>query len=181
MKTKILSLIALVLFSSSVSSSVFAQTTEVKPNTDSNELIWYAVGVNTFPTIKRATLNTEPALQVPTRLFDVRNGNGLTENSVTYPRATYIAFKDNASKDAIIDAVCAMGGYQATIPNPAYGRNVEGSQPTIANPQTKQAFFNKRIEQFLRDNYRAWKTSAAEKAAKATAETAADVELPPNQ
>lgn len=119
--------------------------------------------------------------QVPTRLFDVRNGNGLTEAGTTYTRATYIAFKDNASKDAIIDAVCAMGGYQATIPNPAYGRNVEGSQPTIANPQTKQAFFNKRIEQFLRDNYRAWKTSAAEKAAKATAEAAADAELPPNQ
>lgn len=130
--------------------------------------------------------------QVPTRLFDVRNGNGLVDNGTTYTRATYIAFKDNASKDAIIDAVCAMGGYQATVPNPAYDPNdgsritfdaalVEGSQPTIANPQTKQAFFNKRIEQFLRDNYRAWKTSAAEKAAKATAEAAADAELPPNQ
>lgn len=119
--------------------------------------------------------------QVPTRLFDVRNGNGLTENSVTYNRATYIAFKDNAAKDAVIDAICAMGGYQATVPNPAYDPKVQGSQPTIANPQTKQQFYNKRIEQFLRDNYRAWKTSVAEKAAKATAEAAADAELPPNQ
>lgn len=112
--------------------------------------------------------------QVPTRLFDVRNGNGLTENSVTYNRATYIAFKDNASKDALIDAVCLMGGYQATI-----GTNEQG-QP-IPNPQSKQAFFNKRIEQFLRDNYKAAKISTAEKAAKATAEAAAYAELPPIQ
>lgn len=116
--------------------------------------------------------------QIPTRLFDVRNGNGLTLDGVTYPRATVIVFKDNAAKDAMIDAICAMGGYQATVPNPAYAPNVEGSQPTIANPQTKQQFYTKRIEQFLRDNYRAWKTSVAEKAAKATAETAADAELP---
>ena len=119
--------------------------------------------------------------QIPTRLFDARNGNGLTLDSVTYNHATYIAFKNKASKDAMIDAICAMGGYQATVPNPAYDPNVEGSQPTIANPQTKQQFYTKRIEQFLRDNYRAWKTSVAEKAAKATAEAAADAELPPNQ
>jgi hypothetical protein len=112
--------------------------------------------------------------QVPTKLFDVRAGNGLVESGVTYPRATYIAFKDNASKDALIDAVCLMGGYQATI-----GTNEQG-QP-IPNPQSKQAFFNKRIEQFLRDNYKAAKISTAEKAAKATAEAAADAELPPNQ
>lgn len=148
------------------------------------ELIWYGSTVHTFPSIKRNGVPLElrvyePAtMQVPTRLFDVRNGNGLVENGTTYNRATYIAFKDNASKDAIIDAVCAMGGYQATIPNPAYDPNVEGSQPTIPNPQTKQAFFNKRIEQFLRDNYKAWKISTAEKAAKATAESAADAELP---
>jgi hypothetical protein len=116
--------------------------------------------------------------QIPQKLFDVRNGNGLTIDGTTYPRANYIAFKDNAAKDAMIDAVCAMGGYQATVPNPAYDPAVEGSQPTIANPQTKQQFYTKRIEQFLRDNYKAYKTSVAEKAAKATAETAADAELP---
>lgn len=109
--------------------------------------------------------------QIPQKLFDVRNGNGLTENGTTYNRATYIAFKDNASKDAIIDAVCSMGGYQATI-----GTDEQG-QP-IPNPQSKQAFFNKRIEQFLRDNYKAYKVSTAEKAAKATAEAAAGAELP---
>ncbi len=116
--------------------------------------------------------------QIPAKLFDVRNGNGLTIDSVTYPRATYIAFKNNASKEAIIDAICAMGGYQETVPNPAYDPNVEGSQPTIANPLPKQQFFNKRLEAFIRDNYKAYKISVAEKAAKATAEAAADAELP---
>lgn len=109
--------------------------------------------------------------QIPQKLFDVRNGNGLTIDSVTYSRATYIAYKDNASKDALIDAVCAMGGYQATIGTDAQG------QP-IPNPQSKQQFYTKRIEQFLRDNYKAYKISMAEKAAKATAEAAADAELP---
>lgn len=163
----------------------FAQEAKPAPNVDPSRTVWAGGPFTTFPVIKRngAPLEAriaEPA-QIPTRLFAVRNGNGLTESGTTYTRATYIAFKDNTSKDALIDAVCAMGGYQATVPNPAYDPNVEGSQPTIPNPQTKQQFFNKRIEQFLRDNYRAWKTSVAEKAAKATAEAAADAELPPNQ
>lgn len=126
---------------------------------------------------------TAHAQQIPTGLLDVRSGNGLTINSGgdagTYTRATYIAFKDNASKDAIIDAVCAMGRYQETVPNPAYNPNVVGSQPTMPNPVSKQAFFNKRLRDFLRDNYRAYKISVAEKAAKAAAETTADAELPP--
>lgn len=125
-----------------------------------------------------AVVTASPTAQIPQKLFDVRNGNGLTIDSVTYPRATYIAFKNNASKEAIIDAICAMGGYQETVPNPAYDPNVEGSQPTIANPLPKQQFFNKRLEAFIRDNYKAYKISVAEKAAKATAEAAADAELP---
>jgi hypothetical protein len=125
------------------------------------------------------------AQQTPTKLYDVRNGNGLTipagPDAGTYTRATYIAFRNDAAKNDIIEAFAVMGGYQATVPNPAYDPAVVGSQPTIANPQTKQQFYTKRIEQFLRDNYRAWKTSVAEKAAKSTAEAAADAELPPNQ
>ena len=132
-------------------------------------------------TLLTATLLQVPSYeaQIPQKLFDVRNGNGLTIDGVTYNQATYIAFKDKASKDAMIDAICAMGGYRATVPNPAYDPAVEGSQPTIANPQSKQQFYTKRIEQFLRDNYKAYKTSTAEKAAKATAEAAADAELSP--
>lgn len=116
------------------------------------------------------------AQQIPNKLFDVRNGNGLTMpaggDAGTYNRATYIPFKDNASKDAIIDAVCYMGGYQDTVPDP----NNPGS--TIPNPQSKQAFFNKRLIEFLRDNYKAYKVSVAEKAAKATADAAAETDLP---
>lgn len=110
--------------------------------------------------------------QVPTKLFDVRSGNGLVESGTTYSRATYIAFKDNASKDAIIGAFCLMRGYQATVPDPAN----PGS--TIPNPQSKQQFFNKAIEQFLRDTYKASKVHAAEQSARTTAAATADAELP---
>jgi hypothetical protein len=108
-------------------------------------------------------------MPIPTKLFDVQNGNGAVLD-VTYPRATLIAFKDNASKDAVIDAFAAMGGYQDTVP--------DGNGSTIPNPQTKQQFYTKRITQFIRDTYKSYKISVAEKAAKATAETAAEAELP---
>lgn len=116
-------------------------------------------------------------MPIPNKLFNVANGNGAVLD-VTYPRATLIAFKDNASKDAIMDAFCVMGGYQETVPNPAYAPNEVGSQPTIPNPQTKQQFYTKRIEQFIRDTYRSYKVSVAERTARATAETAADNALP---
>jgi hypothetical protein len=116
-------------------------------------------------------------MPIPTKLFDVQNGNGAVLD-VTYPRATLIAFKDNASKDAVIDAFAAMGGYQDTVPNPAYDPAVPGSTPTIPNPQSKQQFYTKRVTQFIRDTYKSYKISVAEKAAKATAETAAEAELP---
>lgn len=103
--------------------------------------------------------------QVPARLFDVRGGNGLTLDGTTYNRATVIVFKDNASKDAIIDAVCALRGYQATV----------DGQP---NPQSKQAFFNAFLQQELKDYYREWKKRAAADAAGATAAASADAELP---
>lgn len=103
--------------------------------------------------------------QIPQKLFDVRNGNGLTENGTTYNRATMIVFKNNASKDAIIDAVCALRGYQSTI----------DGQP---NPQSKQQFFNAFLQQELKDYYREWKKRTAESTAGSTAVAAADAELP---
>ncbi len=176
MKKLFLSIITLAL----LSSIGFAQ--EAKP-APTPEFSWLVFGgdVKTFPALKAgANAGVEP-VQVPTRLFDVRNGNDLTINGTTYTHATYIAFKNNASKEAIIDAICAMGGYQETVPNPAYDPNVGGSQPTIVNPLPKQQFFNKRIEAFIRDNYKAYKISVAEKAAKTTAEAAADAALPPQR
>ena len=106
-----------------------------------------------------------PAAQVPARLFDVRNGNGLTLDGTTYNRATVIVFKDNAAKDAVIDAFADARGYHATI----------DGQP---NPQSKQAFFNAAIQQFIKDVHRSQKGNAAAASAKTTAEAAADAELP---
>ena len=114
--------------------------------------------------------------QIPTRAFDVRNGNGVVDAGTTYPQATVIVFKDKAAKDGIIDAFAAQYGYQATVPNPA---NPNGEQ--IPNPQNKQAFMNAKITAYLRDIYRASKITAAADAAKKTAEAAADSDLPPNQ
>lgn len=110
---------------------------------------------------------------IPTKLFDVRQGNNSIDSDGTvYPRAALIVYKDNAAKSAIEDAFATMRGYQATIPDPANPSN------TIPNPQSKQQFFHKSIEQFIRDTYRASKVVAAVNTAKATAETAADAELP---
>lgn len=110
-------------------------------------------------------------MPIPTKLFDIQNGNGAVLD-VTYPRATLIAFKDNAAKDAVMDAFALARGYQAMIPDPANPSN------TIPNPQSKQQFFHKSIEQFIRDTYRASKVAVAVNTAKATAEAAADNELP---
>lgn len=110
-------------------------------------------------------------MPIPTKSFDVQNGNGAVLD-VTYPRGTFIAYKDNASKNAIEDAFATMRGYQATIPDPANPSN------TIPNPQSKQQFFQKSVEQFIRDTYKASKVSAAANTASSTAATAADAELP---
>ncbi len=114
-----------------------------------------------------------PATQVPNKLFDVRNGNGLVLDGTTYTRATVIVFKDNASKNAIMEAVAANRGWTATVPDP------KNPGQTIPNPLSEQAEFQRAITQYLRDNYRTFKISTAEKAAKATAEAAADADLPP--
>lgn len=110
--------------------------------------------------------------QIPTKLFDVRSGNGVVDTGVTYPRATVVVFKDNTSKDALIDAFAAEYSYQAIVPNPA----IPGQ--TMANPQSKQGFFNEKLSVYLKDIYKAHKTKAAAKAANDTAASAADAELP---
>jgi hypothetical protein len=65
------------------------------------------------------------------------------------------------------------GGWTATVPDP------KNPGQTIPNPLSEQAEFQRAITQYLRDNYRTFKISTAEKAAKATAEAAADADLPP--
>lgn len=103
--------------------------------------------------------------QIPTKLFDVKNGNGAVHSGTTYPDATLIAYKDSVSKSAIIDAFADTYGYQATI---------NGSP----NPQNKQAFFNQTLQNFIKGIYKTQKSQVAQNAARVTAEAAADAELP---
>ena len=111
--------------------------------------------------------------QTPARLFDVRNGNGIVDNAVAQPFATYIAYKDSASKNKIIDAFATAYGYQANIPDPA------NPGQTIPNPQSKQGFFNARLTAYIKDVYKAQQVATAAKTASDTAASAADAEVPP--
>lgn len=110
---------------------------------------------------------------LPQKLFDVRNGNNCVDADATaYPAATVIVFKDAAAKNKVVDSFATAYGYQATIPDPA------NPGQTINNPQSKQAFYNARLTDFIRDIYRSVTIRAAEVAAAVTAKTNADGELP---
>lgn len=116
-----------------------------------------------------ATIAVQP---IPTKLFDVRNGNGIVDSGTTYTRATAIVFKDDTAKTKVIDAFAAQYNYPATVPDP----NNAGA--TIPNPQSKQAFMNARLTQYIREVYKAAQSEAAVKTAKANADRDADAELP---
>lgn len=77
--------------------------------------------------------------QAPSKLFDVRNGNGIVDNGTAQPVATYIAYKDAAAKQAVIDALCDVGNYDALDPT---------TRPS------KQAFANREISNWLRERVR---------------------------
>lgn len=81
-------------------------------------------------------LTITAAAQAPARLFDVRNGNGIVDNGTAQPVATYIVYKDAAAKAETIDALCALGNYDALAP---------------ATRPTRQAFANNEIKAFLRE------------------------------
>ena len=74
--------------------------------------------------------------QAPTRLYDVRNGNGIVDNGTAQPQATYIAYKDAAAKQAVIDAFCDVGNYDGLDP---------------ATRPTRQAFFNRELLAHVKD------------------------------
>ena len=113
--------------------------------------------------------------QAPTKLFDVRNGNGLTLDGVTYNRATVIVFRDNAAKNKVIQRFCEAYGYQATVPDP----NNPGQ--TIPNPVSDQVFFNRQLTTYIKDVVRAQGIAAAADAARKTAAEAEDTDLPPQE
>lgn len=111
--------------------------------------------------------------QIPTRLFDVRNGNDLTLSGTTYPNATVVLYKDTAAKNEVLDAFASARGWTATVPDPA------NPGQTIANPQSKQQAFNAALTQFIRETVRATQGEAAATTARKTATDAADAKLPP--
>lgn len=115
--------------------------------------------------------------QVPTKLFDVRNGNGLTLDAVTYTRATAIVYRDNAAKDKVESAFATAYGYQETIPNPNAGQ--EGQPATIPNPESKRAFMQKQLTRYIKDIVRSEDIKAAAKTAGDNAAASVDADLPP--
>jgi hypothetical protein len=77
---------------------------------------------------------------IPTKLFDVRQGNNSVDSDATvYPRATLIVFRDNAAKDAVIDAFADVHGWEAMD---------AGTRPN------KQAFFNQELQYLIRETVR---------------------------
>ncbi len=121
--------------------------------------------------------------QAPTKLFDVRNGNGAVIGADTYNRATIIVYRDNAAKDKVIQRFCEAYGYQATVPNPAFNPQLPvdpvTNPQTIPNPVSNQVFFNRQLTAYIRDVVRAQGIAAAAEAAKKKSADAEDTELPP--
>lgn len=76
---------------------------------------------------------------VLSKKFDARNGNGAAIGVDTYPSATIIAYQDAIAKAEVIDAVCALANYDAL---------------DLATRPSKQAFFNREINFWLRDKVR---------------------------
>lgn len=104
--------------------------------------------------------------QVPSRLFDVQNGNGAVVGGTTYPQAIIVPFKDVASKTKLISALATNSGWSATLP--------DGS----ANSQTAQQAATAALTNYLKGIYKTEQVKAAANAAGKTAGDSADAELP---
>lgn len=66
---------------------------------------------------------------------------------------------DDAARDRIINAVCAVNGYQAQVPDPA------DPTKTIPNPVGKRAFAKDHVKSYLRATVQAYERSQAALAA----------------
>ena len=86
---------------------------------------------------------------VLTRKFDARNGNNAAIGADTYPNATIIAYQDAAAKTETIEAICNLAHYDAL---PAENR------------PSKQAFFNREINGYLRDRVKQYRVKQAQAA-----------------
>lgn len=111
-------------------------------------------------------------MPAPNKLFDIKNGNGVVDGAETVTRGTLIWYGDNAAKDKVIDRFCAAYGYQDNIDDP----NNPGQQ--IPNPQGRQAFFNARLTDFIKDVVKAQAIREASATAAATADSTETTDLP---
>lgn len=82
-----------------------------------------------------------------TKIFGVRNGNGVVDNGVTINHATLISYPDAQSKQIVIDALCSTGNYDA-LP--------EGTRPS------KQAFANDELRNWLNAKVKEHRAKLAE-------------------
>jgi len=121
-------------------------------------------------------------MPAPTKLFDVQNGNGAVVGGETVTRGTLIWYKDNATKNKIEDQFALAYGYQATVTNPAFNPALPvdpiTNPQTIPNPQSKAAFMNKQLTQYIKDIVKTAQVQAATATAAASAATSAGTELP---
>jgi len=125
---------------------------------------------------------TRPMAQAPTKLFDVSNGNGAVISGTTVTRGTIIWYRDNEAKNKVMQAFADAYGYQATVPNPAFGpskpEDPVTNPATIPNPQGIQVFFNRQITQYIKDVVRGVEVKMAAEAAAASAGSTIDADLP---
>lgn len=84
---------------------------------------------------------------IPSKAYDVRNGNGVIDAGTTYPAAIVIPFKDAAAKQKWLDDY-------------ADANNWENQRPQ----QTKQAFALDGIKLWMKEQARAGRQSAIQKA-----------------
>lgn len=112
-------------------------------------------------------LGLTPASQVPTKLFDVQNGNGAVIGANTYPQAIIIPFKDAASKTKLINALATNSGWSSLL-----------SDGITPNPQTAQQAATNAMINILKQIYITEQTKAAAKTAGDTASATATGEVP---
>jgi len=58
------------------------------------------------------------APSIPTKAFDVRNGNGVIDAGTTYPNAIVIPFKDAAAKQKFLDDYADNNNWANANPQP---------------------------------------------------------------
>ena len=117
------------------------------------------------------TIAVVQAPTIPTKLFDVRNGNGVVDGGTTYTAAIVIPFGTVGgrtaiqNKNAFLDAFADANSYSATLPD------------GTANI-TKQQFFIRALTDYMRTNYKAGVVNTAASAAGKTAGDVVDAEVP---